>query len=109
MRSGENFFNLYNHDFIRAAVGIPAVRVADPEFNTQQTIELIREAAGRDAALVLFPELGLSAYSCDDLFHQRAMLEACRDGVATILEASLILSPVAVVGCPLVFGHLLYN
>jgi NAD+ synthase (glutamine-hydrolysing) len=109
VRPGENFFNLYNHDFIRAAVGIPPVRVADPEYNAPQTIELIREAAGHDAALVLFPELGLSAYSCDDLFHQRAMLEACRDGVTRILEASRELSPVAVVGCPLAFGHLLYN
>jgi NAD+ synthase (glutamine-hydrolysing) len=109
VRSGENFFNLYNHDFIRVAVGIPPVRVADPEFNAQQTIELIREAAGRCAVMVLFPELGLSAYSCDDLFHQRALLEACRVGLGRILDASRDLPLVAVVGCPLPFDHLLYN
>ncbi len=109
MRPGENFFNLYNHDFIRVAVGIPAVRVADPAYNAAQTIELMRRAALQHAVLVLFPELGLSAYSCDDLFHQRAMLEACRDGVSRILEASRELPLVAVVGCPLPFDHLLYN
>src|SRR5215472_3811849 len=109
IRSGDNFFNLYNHDFVRVAVAIPPVRVADPEFNAQQTIDLIRIAARRFAVLVLFPELGLSAYSCDDLFHQRAMLEACRDGLGKILEASRDLPLVAVVGCPLAFGHLLYN
>jgi len=109
VRSDENFFNLYNHDFIRVAVGVPPVRVADPEFNSQQTIELMRAAAGRGAVLVLFPELGLSAYSCDDLFHQRAVLEACRDGIARIVEASRDLPLVAVVGCPLAFDHLLYN
>ena len=109
VRSGENFFNLYNHDFIRVAVGIPPVRVADPEFNAQQTIELIREAAGRCAVMVLFPELGLSAYTCDDLFHQRAVLEACRAGLRRILDASRDLPLVAVVGCPLPFDHLLYN
>jgi NAD+ synthase (glutamine-hydrolysing) len=90
-------------------VGIPPVRVADPEFNAQQTIELIREAAGRCAVMVLFPELGLSAYSCDDLFHQRALLEACRVGLGRILDASRDLPLVAVVGCPLPFDHLLYN
>jgi NAD+ synthase (glutamine-hydrolysing) len=109
VRPGENFFNLYSHDFIRVAVGIPPVRVADPEFNAQRTIELMRDAAQRAAVLVLFPELGLSAYSCDDLFHQRAVLDACRAGVGKILEASRELPLVAVVGCPLAFDHLLFN
>ena len=109
MRPGENFFNLYNHDFIRVAVGIPAVRVADPEFNANQTIVLLRDATRRHAAMVLFPELGLSAYSCDDLFHQRAMLQACREGIAKIIDESRELPVIAVVGCPLPFDHLLYN
>ncbi|MBV8771229.1 MAG: NAD(+) synthase [Deltaproteobacteria bacterium] len=109
MRSGENFFNFYNHDFIRVAVGIPPVRVADPEFNANQTIALLRDAAQRRAALVLFPELGLSAYSCDDLFHQRALLGACRDGILEIIDASRELQTIAVVGCPIPFDHLLYN
>jgi NAD+ synthase (glutamine-hydrolysing) len=109
VRSAENFFNFYNHAFVRLAVGIPPVRVADPKFNAQQTIELMGEAARQRAALVLFPELGLSAYSCDDLFHQHAMLDACRDGVKAIVQTSRELTLVVVVGCPLAFGHLLFN
>lgn len=68
MRAGDEFFNLYNHDFVRVAVAVPAIRVADPAFNAEQTIALLRQAAEQRAALVLFPELGLSAYSSDDLF-----------------------------------------
>ena len=64
-----NFFNLYSHDFARVAVGVPACKVADPAFNAAQTIELAREAAARGAVLVAFPELGISVYTCDDLFH----------------------------------------
>jgi NAD+ synthase (glutamine-hydrolysing) len=109
VRPNEDFFNLYNHDFVRVAVGIPAVRVADPSFNTDQTIALIREAAGRKAILVLFPELGLSAYTCDDLFHQRAVLDGSREGLRKILEASAALPIAAVVGTPLQVDHLLYN
>jgi len=109
VRSGDNFFNFYNHNFVRLAVAIPPVRVADPYFNAKQTIELICEAARRRAVLVLFPELGLSAYTCDDLFHQRAMLDACRDSLETIVEASREQPLVAVVGCPLAFDHLLFN
>ena len=96
-----SFFNLYNHDFVRIAVGVPSVRVADPAYNADQTIALIREAADRKAVLALFPELGLTAYSCDDLFQQRALLDACLDAIATVVEATAKLSIVSVVGAPL--------
>ncbi len=109
MRPGENFFNLYNHDFVRVAVATAGVQVADPAFNAGQTIALMREAAARRAVLVLFPELGLSAYSCEDLFQQRALLDACLDALGSVLEASRSLPLVAVVGMPLQVDHLLYN
>lgn len=50
-----NFFNLYNHDFVRIAVGVPSVRVADPAYNAEHTVALIGEAAERKAVLALFP------------------------------------------------------
>jgi len=109
VRQGENFFNLYNHDFVRVAVGIPAVRVADPAFNTAQTIALARQAVERKVILVLFPELGLSSYTCDDLFHQRPVLDGCREGLRAICEASTAWPLVTVVGAPLQVGHLLFN
>ena len=83
-----NFFNLYSHRFARVAVGVPRCRVADPAFNADETLALAREAAARGAALVAFPELGLPAYTCDDLFHQRALLDACKTALAKIVEAS---------------------
>jgi len=104
-----NFFNLYNHDFVRIAVGVPSVRVADPAYNAEHTVALIREAAERKAVLALFPELGLSAYSCDDLFQQRALLDACLDAIAGVVEATAKLSIVSVVGAPLQIDHHLYN
>ena len=109
MRPGENFFNLYNHDFARVAVATAGVQVADPAFNAGQTIALMREAAARRSVLVLFPELGLSAYSCEDLFQQRALLDACLDALGSVLEASRSLPLIAVVGMPLPVDHLLYN
>ena len=107
-RSG-NFFNFYNHDFARVAVGVPTIRVADPAFNTEHTIALMREAIDRKAILVLFPELGLSAYSCDDLFQQRALLDGCLGALERIVEATGHLPIVSVIGMPLEVDHLLYN
>ncbi len=103
------FFNLYSHGFVRVAVGVPRCKVADPVFNAQQTIALAREAADAGAALVAFPELGLSAYSCDDLFHQKTLLDACERALGEIVEASRTLPCVLVVGMPLRVQHLLFN
>jgi len=109
MKAGEEFFNFYNHDFVRVAVALPAVKVADPTFNGFQIVEMMRAAAERGAIAVLFPELGLSAYSCEDLFHQRALLEGCRTELGRIVKASEIWPVLTVVGTPLQVDHLLFN
>jgi NAD+ synthase (glutamine-hydrolysing) len=109
MRPGEEFFNLYTHHFARVAVAIPEVRVADPAFNAGQTVALMRDAVDRRAVVVLFPELGLSAYSCEDLFQQRALLDASQAALGRVLEVSRSLPVIAVVGAPLQIDHLLYN
>jgi NAD+ synthase (glutamine-hydrolysing) len=103
------FFNLYNHGFIRVAVGIPEVRVADAAFNAARTVELMEQAARDKALLVLFPELGLSAYSCEDLFHQQALLDGATEALRTVLRASEKWNLVAVVGVPLQVDSLLFN
>lgn len=103
------FFNLYNHDLVRVAVGIPTLRVADPAFNGAETLALIRKAADQKSALVLFPELGLSAYTCEDLFQQRALLDGCLDALGRIVAETRNLSIIGVVGLPLRLDQLLYN
>src|SRR5918999_945941 len=108
MKNAE-FFNLYNHGLIRVAVGIPEVQVADPAFNGSRTIELMEKAEHEKAILGLFPELGLSAYSCDDLFHQQALLDGSLDALRMVLKASESLKLIAVVGMPLRIDHLLFN
>ncbi|MDX3907677.1 MAG: NAD(+) synthase [Pigmentiphaga sp.] len=104
-----NFFNLYSHQFARVAVGVPRCKVADPAFNAAQTVDLARQAVEQGAALVAFPELGISAYTCDDLFHQGALLEACEQALSTIVEASSSMPAVLVVGLPLRVNHALFN
>ena len=109
MNTNEPFFNLYNHGFVRVAVGIPTVRVAEPEYNTRETIALMKQAAERKALLVVFPELGLSAYSCEDLFQQQALLDGCKQELASLLHASQDIPVIGIVGLPLVVDGLLFN
>ena len=104
-----DFFNLYNHGLIRVAVGIPEVRVAEPAFNGARTIEVMEQAEREKAILALFPELGISAYSCEDLFHQQALLDSSLEALRNILKASEPLNLISVVGIPLRIDHLLFN
>jgi NAD+ synthase (glutamine-hydrolysing) len=104
-----SFFNLYQHNFIKVAAAVPDVKVADPLFNAAETVRLIREASRQGALLVLFPELGLSAYSCDDLFHQQALLEGSRAGLTFVLQQTADVPALVVVGLPLVVDSMLFN
>ncbi|KVQ49908.1 NAD synthetase [Burkholderia cepacia] len=103
------FFNPYRHGFVRIAVAVPPVRVADPVANAAGTIDAIRCAAHVRAIAVVCPELGLSAYTCDDLFQQQALLDACVAALGDVVTASRELAPIAFVGVPLRFGAALYN
>jgi len=104
-----HFFNLYRHGFVRVAVCTPEVRVADVEFNATETIRLAREAAENKAVFALFPELGISAYSNDDLFQQEALLQGVVGAIERIANETAALNLILVVGAPLRFDSRLFN
>jgi NAD+ synthase (glutamine-hydrolysing) len=103
------FDSLYAHGFLRVAVATPMVALASPRDNARATIELASEANEENAAVVVFPELGLSGYAIDDLHFQDALLAAVEDAIAEILAASRSLALVIVVGAPLRFAATLFN
>lgn len=95
--------------FARISAAVPRVAVADFEANRRHTLELWRRADAQGDDLVVFPELGLSAYTVRDLFFDRHLLDACQASLLTLAEEGRDLSPLAVVGLPLRVGSELYN
>ena len=83
--------------------------MASPDFNLERTLVLARQASKANVAVALFPELGLSAYTNEDLFHQDALLDASQAAVARLVKASKGLAPVLVVGAPLRLEAKLFN
>ena len=92
------FDSLYSHGFARIAAAVPHLKPADPEFNTDRTLALARQASDDRAAVVVFPELGISAYAIDDLLHQQALQDGVLIGLERIVAASADLFSVLVVG-----------
>ncbi len=109
MPSRDDFFNLYRHGFVRVAVATPRVRIGDPRHNADATLELMQQAARDKALLAVFPELGLSAYTCDDLFHQRTLIDAAENALAQLLARTRNLPLAALVGLPVAVDGRLYN
>jgi NAD+ synthase (glutamine-hydrolysing) len=109
LSSSRSFYSIYSHGFLRVAVCIPHVKVAAPAFNVGQIIALAHKTAESGAAVALFPELCISAYSNEDLFHQDALLDAVIEAIGRLVEESTALSPLILVGAPLRFEGKLFN
>lgn len=97
------------YGFINIASAIPSVKVADCRYNTDEIIRLIDDADQKGAEIVVFPELSITSYTCQDLFHQQVLLKEAENGVEKIISHSQTLDIIAIVGVPVVVGSLLLN
>ncbi len=104
-----DFYSVYDQGFVRVAACTPNCEIGDPDFNAQATLELARLGHDQGVGLMVFPELGLSGYSIDDLLGQDALLKAVDQAIAEIVSASRDLTPVLLVGAPLQSEGRLYN
>ncbi|MFW5994897.1 MAG: nitrilase-related carbon-nitrogen hydrolase, partial [Spirochaetia bacterium] len=105
----ETFFSPFSHGFARVAAAIPRQYTGEPARNATATSALARRAAESGAQVVVFPELGLSGYTLDDLFQQEAILEATERALEDVLRESLTIETVMCVGFPARAGDRLYN
>jgi len=103
------FHSLYSHGFVRLAACVPRTRIGDPARNAAEALRLAAEGDAAKAAIMVFPELGLSAYAIDDLLLQEPLLGAVEQAVDHIVEASRGLFPVIIAGAPLRYCGRLYN
>ncbi len=103
------FFSHHRQGFVRVAACTPRIHVGDPRANAKETLALMRDGENRNVDLMVFPELGLSAYAIDDLLLQEALLDGVEAALASLVEASRGLRPVFVVGAPVRRNQRLYN
>ena len=97
------------YGLIKVAAAIPGVRVADTEYNIQQIENMIAQAEGKGVELLVFPELCITGYTCQDLFRQDLLLTKAEEGLLTLLDFTRKLDVISVVGLPVRVGSLLYN
>ncbi len=97
-------------DFIRIACAVPEVRVADVAKNARDICAYLEKADAREADILLFPEMALTGYTCQDLFYQDTLFQGVTQGLERILACSREHPAVtAVVGLPVRIGGQMFN
>ena len=97
------------YGFVKVASAIPSVRVADCEYNVKHIITLLLQAEEEGVEAVVFPELCITSYTCQDLFSQQLLLEQAEIQLMQLLNATLKLNVVAIVGLPVAYKGTLLN
>jgi NAD+ synthase (glutamine-hydrolysing) len=97
------------YGFITVAAAVPEVKVADCSFNLLQVENLIAQAEGKGVEIIVFPELSLTGYTCQDLFRQNLLIEQAENALLMLLDFTRKLDIISIVGLPVVVGGLLLN
>ncbi len=105
----ENEFPPAAMGFLRVAAVSPELRVADVRTNTRFIVEAMEQAAASGCRLVVFPELGITGYTCADLFYQALLLQQASGALLELAEAAGRCGVMALVGLPLRVDGRLYN
>jgi NAD+ synthase (glutamine-hydrolysing) len=105
----QEFLDVRTHGFARVAVCVPRVRVADPASNADAHLQLLEAVYRAGAHYACCPELGLTGYSCGDLFFQEPLRRAAVTAVERVAAATADWNMLLSVGAPLVIDDVLFN
>ena len=95
--------------YIKVAAATPKVKVADTVYNGQLIKALMKECTDNGAKVVVFPELCITGYTCQDLFWQDKLIAAAEDELIGIADYSRSLDGIFFIGLPYEINGMLYN
>lgn len=97
------------HGFLNVAAVTPKIKVADTEYNGNQVRKEMKAAAEAGAKIIVFPELCLTGYTCNDLFGQQILIDEAKEELRKTVEETKELDCIVFVGLPLMVKGKLYN
>lgn len=95
--------------FVKAAAVTPKIKVADTKYNAELILDMMKESTRQGAKIVVFPELCLTGYTCQDLFLQECLLQGAKDALMKLVKESASLDAIFFVGLPFEILGKLYN
>ena len=98
-----------DYGFVRVAAAVPRLRVGDCKWNAQETIKQIDEAIVQGVQIICFPELGMTGYTCADLFFNHRLQNKAMIALQRVCQHTKGKNIIAIVGAPLMILNQLYN
>ena len=98
-----------DYGFVRVGAAVPLLKVGDCSYNIEQTEALIRRASDQGVQMLCFPELGLTGYTCGDLFHQKIVIEQAEASLNVLVSNTAKLPILVLVGLPVRVENRLMN
>jgi len=98
-----------SYGFVRVGAAVPLLKVGDCTYNMEQTELLMQDAADKGVQMLCFPEMGITGYTCGDLFHQKILIEQAEAALQVLLERTSALSMLTLVGMPVRVQNRLMN
>ena len=95
--------------FVKVCCATPKIKVADVDHNVNEIIKLMYDASENGAKVIVFPELCITGYTCQDLFLQGKLLDKALEGLDRIIDATNGIDALVFVGTPLEVDGKLYN
>jgi NAD+ synthase (glutamine-hydrolysing) len=101
---------MIQHGFLRVAAASPVMRVADCAYNAEQILALMKRAEAERVAVLVFPELCVTGYTCADLFQQPTLLRGAIDALMSLTKATAAaFSGLAIMGVPVALDDQVFN
>ena len=97
------------HGYVTVAAAIPRVKVADTEYNVGEILSMISDANDKGVEIIVFPELCVTGYTCQDLFRSDVLLRKAEEALISLLSATHKMDIIAIVGMPVAVDGLLLN
>jgi len=101
--------DMKNYGFLKTAAASPRLKVANPAYNVAEILKLVTEAEKNNAAIIVFPELSITGYTCGDLFHQQFLLDSALAALETLKTQTKNIEILCLVGIPVRISDRLYN
>jgi len=96
---------MYKNGFIKVASVTPKLKVGNPDYNVKEMLEILSDI---ESSITVFPELSVTAYTCNDLFFQESLLKNTKKAIAYLLKNNPY-NGILVIGAPLEVDGVLYN
>jgi NAD+ synthase (glutamine-hydrolysing) len=98
-----------NYEYMRVAVAVPSLKVADPSYNIEEIIKIIKKAKEEHVRVIVFPELSITGYTCQDLFNQSVLIEESQSALHYLLKETKDLNMFIAIGMPVRADNRLFN